>query len=103
MSESVFFHADLDAFFASVEQLDDPSLAGKPVIVGAMPGKAGSGLDLLLRGARLRNPLRHAHLGGLPPLPARRLSAAANGALRPPSAEVMEAFASFTPECSASP
>ena len=32
-------HADLDAFFASVEQLDDPSLRGRPVLVGGRSGR----------------------------------------------------------------
>jgi DNA polymerase-4 len=38
---SVFFHADIDAFFASVEQIDDPRIKGKPVIIGALPGGRG--------------------------------------------------------------
>ena len=36
---SVFLHVDLDAFFASVEQLDHPEWKGLPVIVGGLPAQ----------------------------------------------------------------
>src|SRR5438105_9688333 len=35
MDEATILHADIDAFFAAVEQRDDPRLRGRPVLVGA--------------------------------------------------------------------
>ena len=41
MGQRKILHIDMDAFFASVEQLDTPALQGRPVIVGGDPAGRG--------------------------------------------------------------
>jgi len=59
-NEPSILHADLDAFYASVEQRDEPSLRGRPVIVGGGVVLAASyeakacGVRTAMGGARAR-------------------------------------------------
>jgi DNA polymerase IV len=60
LGEATILHADLDAFYASVEQRDDPGLRGRPVIVGAGVVLAASyeakahGVQTAMSGGRAR-------------------------------------------------
>jgi DNA polymerase-4 len=60
LREATILHADVDAFFAAVEQRDDPRLRGRPVIVGAWVVLAASyeakarGVDTAMGVARAR-------------------------------------------------
>ncbi|MBA3381653.1 MAG: DNA polymerase IV [Actinobacteria bacterium] len=90
--EPTILHADLDAFFASVEQRDDPRLQGRPVIVGVGVVLAASyeakafGIRTAMGGRRARRLCPHAIV--LPP----RMSAYSEA-----SKAVFEVFEDTTP------
>jgi DNA polymerase IV len=97
VSEPLFFHVDLDAFFASVEQRDKPSLKGKPVIIGAQPGHRGvvstCSYEARAFGVRSAMPISEAYRrcpGGVYLRP--QMEAYVEASLA-----VMEVFESFTP------
>ena len=97
MALRTIVHADLDAFYASVEVLDDPSLRGKPVIVGGGPDMRGvvmaASYEAREYGVQSAMPLRIAgrrcpHGVFLPGRPDR---------YRELSQQVMAIFADYTP------
>ena len=97
MDNAVFFHVDLDAFFASVEQLDNPAYQGKPVIVG------GQGRRAVVSTCSYEARVYGVH-SAMPMFKARKLCP--HGIFLPvrmrryyeKSQEVMSIFRSFTPE-----
>lgn len=92
MTGTPILHADLDAFYASVEQRDDPSLAGLPLIVGKGVVLACS-YEAKARGVRTAMGVNQA----LRACPEARVVPPRMAAYSVASADVYEIFASFSP------
>ena len=93
-------HADMDAFYAAIEQLDDPVLRGRPVLVGPPSGRG-----VVLTASYEARP--YGVGSAMPMAKARRLCPSA--VIVPPrfdryqevSKTIMEVFSNFSPEVEA--
>src|SRR4029453_9315416 len=93
-------HADMDAFYAAVEKLDDPGLRGRPVLVGSARNRGG-----VLTASYEAGP----YGGGRPRPMARARRLWPQAAIIPPrcdryqevSGAIMGVFADFSPEVEA--
>ena len=95
MSTATILHVDMDAFFASVAERDDPSLKGKAVVVGAGARGVVLSANYLARtyGIRAAMPIGKAqrlapHAIFIPP---------SHGRYSEVSGHIMEIFQEFTP------
>jgi len=96
MEDRIIAHVDMDAFYASVEIRDNPSLAGLPWWWAEQPG-SGGGMRRLLRGSPLRRALGHAD-GEAERLCPELVRLSPNfGKYHDVSRQVMEVMGSFSP------
>ena len=92
---STILHVDMDAFFASVEEADNPELKGKAVVVGAGPRAVVTSANYVARGFGIR--------AAMPVAQARRLAPHAiflpnrHHRYGEVSADVMRIFGDFSP------
>ena len=96
-TERVIFHVDMDAFYASVEQRENPEYRGRPVIVGALPGTRGvvcaSSYEARKFGVKSAMPVSRAHAlcpSGIFVVPQMKLYSEV-------SHKIMEIFDTFSP------
>ena len=95
--ERIVAHADMDAFYAAVEQLDDPALRGRPILVGSKSRRG-----VVLTASYEARPF---DVGSAMPM-VRAMKRCPNAVIVPPrfdryeevSVSIMNVFADFSPD-----